>query len=252
MDVWPQILLFVFGAAIGSFLNVVICRLQTRESFIHGRSHCPHCRAKLHWHDLIPLVSFMCLGGKCRYCRKTISWRYLFIEIITGALFVLGGITVADNFQLLIYLVAVSFFIILFVYDQETYIVPDSVSLPAIVIIFLLNLAGGGGAAALLLGALAGGGWFLAQFLLSRGRWVGGGDIRLGLLIGALVGFPMIGLSLMMAYVGGSLIAIGLVLAKRAKFGSRLPFATMLLPAAIITWLYGYQIWQTYIYWLGY
>lgn len=242
---------FIFGAAMGSFLNVVICRLQTRESFIHGRSHCPHCRAKLHWHDLLPLVSFMCLGGHCRYCRKTISWRYLLIEIITGALFVLGAASGLGWLQLLIYLVAVSFFIVLFVYDSETYIVPDSVSLPAIGIIFLLNLLGGASWTALLLGALVGGGWFLAQFIVSSGRWVGGGDIRLGLLIGVLVGFPMIGLSLMIAYVGGSIIAIGLLLAGRAKFGSRLPFATIVLPASLITWLYGGQIWQTYVNWLG-
>lgn len=242
---------FLFGASIGSFLNVVICRLQKRESFIHGRSHCPHCRAKLHWHDLLPIVSFMCLGGKCRYCRKTISWRYLFIEITTGALFVLGSLSVADNWQLLIYLVAVSFFTVLFVYDSETYIVPDSVSLPAIAIIFLLNLFSGANLVSLVLGAIIGGGWFLAQFVLSRGRWVGGGDIRLGLLIGVLVGWPMIGLSLMIAYVGGSIIAVALVLLRRAKFGSRLPFATFLLPAALATWLWGRQIWAVYTNWLG-
>ena len=242
---------FLFGAAIGSFLNVVICRLQTRESFVHGRSHCPRCRAKLHWHDLLPIVSFMCLGGKCRYCRRTISWRYLFIEIITGALFVLGAVSGLGSAQFLLYLVAVSFFIILFVYDSETYIVPDSVSLPAVVVIFLLNLAGGANWVSLLAGMLLGGGWFLAQFILSRGRWVGGGDIRLGLLIGALVGFPLVGLSLMIAYVGGSLIAVGLMLGRRAKFGSRLPFATFLLPAALITWLWGNQIWAVYTNWLG-
>lgn len=251
MDVWPQILLFVFGAASGSFLNVIICRLQTRESFIHGRSHCPHCRAKLHWHDLLPIVSFMCLGGHCRFCRKKISWRYLLIEAGTGLLFVGGGAIIADKFQLLIYLVAVSFFIILFVYDSETYIVPDSVSLPAIVIIFLLNLAGGKDWVSLLAGAALGGGWFLAQFLLSRGRWVGGGDIRLGLLLGVLLGWPKVVLGLMIAYVGGSIIAVGLVLSRRAKFGSRLPFAAFLLPAGLITWLYGNQIWAVYINWLG-
>lgn len=251
MDILYIIFWLIYGASIGSFLNVVICRLQTRESFVHGRSHCPHCRAKLHWHDLIPLVSFICLGGKCRYCRKTISWRYLLIEIITGGLFVLGAVSVVVPLQLLIYLIAVSFFIVLFVYDSETFIVPDSVSLPAVAIIFLLNLAGGANWASLFAGMLAGGGWFLAQFVLSRGRWVGGGDIRLGLLIGALVGWPLVGLSLMIAYVGGSVIAVGLMLARRAKFGSRLPFATFLLPSALITWLWGRAIWTAYTNWLG-
>lgn len=251
MHIISVIFWLLFGAAIGSFLNVVICRLQKRESFIHGRSHCPHCRAKLHWHDLIPIVSFMCLGGHCRYCRKTISWRYLFIEIATGALFVLGGAVVADKIQLLVYLVAASFFIILFVYDSEAYIVPDNVSLPAMAVIFLLNLAGGRDWRALVLGMLAGATWFLAQFVLSRGRWVGGGDIRLGALLGALLGWPMVGLSLLIAYVGGSIVALGLVAAKQVKFGGRLPFATMLLPAGLITWLWGGQIWLVYTNWLG-
>lgn len=242
---------FIFGTAIGSFLNVIICRLQKQESFVHGRSHCPHCRAKLHWHDLLPIVSFMCLGGKCRYCRKTIAWRYLLIEIITGLLFVLGAAVVADNAQLLVYLVAASFFIILFIYDSETYIVPDNVSLPAVVAIFLLNLAAGKDWLALVLGILAGAGWFLAQFVLSRGRWVGGGDIRLGALIGALLGWPLVGLSLLIAYVAGSIVALVLVAAKQAKFGGRLPFATFLLPAALATWLYGRQIWAVYTSWLG-
>lgn len=242
---------FIFGAAVGSFLNVVICRAQSGESFIRGRSHCPHCRAPLRWHDLLPLASFLCLLGRCRHCRQKISWRYFLIEAATGLLFVAGGAVIADKFQLLIYLVAVSFFIILFVYDSETYIVPDSVSLPAAGVIFLLNLAAGVNWLALSVGVLLGGGWFGAQFLLSRGRWVGGGDIRLGLVLGALLGWPKVGLGLMIAYVGGSIIAIGLLLSGRAKFGSRLPFATMLLPAALITWLYGGQIWQTYVNWLG-
>lgn len=251
MDTISLIFWFIFGAAMGSFLNVVICRLQTRESFVRGRSHCPHCRAKLHWHDLVPLASFMLLGGKCRYCRKKISWRYLLIEIITGLLFVLGAVSGLTNPELLVYLAAVSFFIILFVYDSETFIVPDKVSLPAVMVIFLLNICAGAPPLALLGGALFGGGWFLAQFLLSRGRWVGGGDIRLGLLMGVFLGWPKVALGMMIAYVGGSVIAAGLMLARRAKFGSRLPFAVFLLPASLAAWLYGETIWAAYINWLG-
>ncbi|MDP1709395.1 MAG: prepilin peptidase [Candidatus Komeilibacteria bacterium] len=248
-----QVFIFILGAAVGSFLNVVAGRLQSGKSFVRGRSHCPFCGATLRWYDLWPILSWLVLKGKCRYCRGKIAWRYLLIEIACAGLFLLGAIIFPDYKQLFIYLVAVSFFVVLFIYDGLTYIVPDKISLPAIVIIFFLNIIlAGKNPFNLLLAAGVGGAWFLIQFLLSRGRWVGGGDIRLGVLIGVLLGFPLVGLALLIAYVGGSIIALLLILTGKKGLGSRLPFATILLPATLITWLWGTLIWDWYINLLGF
>ncbi|MBI1961427.1 MAG: prepilin peptidase [Parcubacteria group bacterium] len=239
-------ILFVLGAAWGSFLNVVACRLQAGQQFLEGRSVCARCRRKLHWHDLVPVVSFLALWGKCRFCKKRISAQYLLSELGTGALFVLGAGMVFSPLSSLLYLAVVSFFVVLFVYDLRTYVIPDKIVIPGIIVIGALNALAAGPAVPLLLGALLGGLWFLAQFLVSRGRWVGGGDIRLGVLMGALLGYPMVFLGLGIAYVGGSIIALVLIAARLTTFKSRLPFATLLLPAAFAAWLWGEAIWAWY------
>lgn len=253
MDSMFLIFSFILGAVMGSFLNVVVGRLQIGKSFIGGRSHCPLCQVALHWYDLFPIFSWLLLKGKCRYCHKKIAWRYLLVEIVCAVLFLLGALIFLDIKQILVYWVAVSFFTILFIYDGLTYIVPDKISLPAIGIIFLLNIfLNANDPLNLLLAGIIGGAWFLIQFLVSRGRWVGGGDIRLGILIGVLLGFPLVGLALMVAYIGGSFIALFLIIAGNKNFGSRLPFATILLPAALIIYIWGDLIWNWYLNLLGF
>jgi len=243
---------FLFGTAVGSFLNVIIHRLQCQESFVRGRSHCPRCRHVLAWYDLVPVVSFFLLGRRCRHCQARISWQYPAVELATGILFAFGLYFVHGFWPLLIYFAAVTFFTALWVYDATTYLVPDQISLPAIVVIAALNLFSGASAAMLAVGAVLGGVWFLLQFVISRGRWVGGGDVRLGVLVGALLGYPGIIIGLAFAYLGGSLIAAVLLLLGRKRFGSRLPFATILLPAALAAWLWGADIWQWYLTALGF
>jgi len=252
MEYWFLVIVFLFGTAVGSFLNVVIHRLERRESFVRGRSHCPRCRHTLAWYDLLPVVSFFALGRRCRHCQAKISWQYPLVEMATGLLFALGLYSVNGFWPLLTYFAAVAFFMALWVFDATSYLVPDRVSLPAIAVIFILNAVAGIKISSLLIGALVGGLWFLLQFAISRGRWVGGGDVRLGVLIGVLLGYPLVFIGLALAYLGGSLIAAILLISGRKRFGSRLPFATMLLPAALAAWLWGAQIWQWYFTALGF
>ncbi|MDP6571435.1 MAG: prepilin peptidase [Patescibacteria group bacterium] len=240
------LILFIFGSFWGSFLNVVACRLQKKRAFIGGRSMCPKCGKNIHWHDLFPLISWISLGGKCRFCKKPISVQYLLVEVATGLLFALGLAVVTDIASGILYLAVISFFVILFVYDSRTYIIPDKIVLPAIVIIFAVNALATGSISRLILGGLLGGLWFLIQFVISRGRWVGGGDIRLGIMMGVLLGHPLIWLGLGLAYVGGSIIALLLILTKQKSLKSRLPFATLLLPATFIVWIWGIRIWEWY------
>ena len=134
-----SVIVFLFGLVVGSFLNCVIYRLETGGSFLKGRSYCPHCKHKLFWQDLIPLLSFFVLRGRCRYCGKKISLQYPFIEMATGLLFVLifnFQVSTFNQFpisnpQFLIsicFLFLVScFLLIIFVYDLKHFIIPDSI-----------------------------------------------------------------------------------------------------------------------------
>lgn len=168
-------IIFIFGLAVGSFLNAVIFRLEEEESVIWSdaregvkgaknnsftavipkihftRSHCPHCRRTLKWHDLIPVFSFLFLRGKCRYCGKKISWQYPVVEIATGLIFllifwkiwtpklVLEGIGLYPEQVLasIYWLYIASVLIIIFVYDLRHYLIPDKILFPAIAITFL-------------------------------------------------------------------------------------------------------------------
>lgn len=266
MSAFYLIGLFVLGACLGSFVNVLLYRLPRKQGPWRGRSACPHCGRPLWARDLIPLVSFMVLHGRCRACAGKISWRYPTVEAASGALFVLGGLVLSDGAaswaiigRLLVYLTAVVFGLILFLYDLDHYLVPDKIVLPGAAVILILNFIFGAPASSVasrippaLLGAAAGGFWFLWQFLVSRGRWVGGGDIRLGLFAGALLGWPLVWLGLMLSYLGGSLAALLLIAVGKKIMKSRLPFATILLPSVLIVFLWGEEIWRWYLGILGF
>ena len=252
MLIFLGVLLFLLGASFGSFLNVLVYRLPKGEDFLISRSFCPNCRNKLVWYDLIPVLSFLILKCRCRFCQKKISWQYPAVELISGLFFVSAIFWVNTAPEYILYLAVVSFFISLFVFDIKEYIIPDKISLPAIVVIAFLNIFFFGNALGIVLGGLIGGIWFLAQFLISKGRWVGGGDIRLGILGGVLLGHPLIWLSLMVAYIGGSIIALFMILVGKKKIGDKLPFATLLLPAFFVTWLWGDIIWAYYLNFIGF
>ena len=120
-----QYYLFIFGLVVGSFLNCIIYRLEQGKSFLKGRSFCPNCQRQLSWQDLIPVFSFLILGGKCRYCQQKISFQYPLVELATGSLFVLlleirsPIIDIREIGSLVI----VCFFIVIFVYDLKHYII---------------------------------------------------------------------------------------------------------------------------------
>ena len=130
----------------GSFLNAAIYRMEKGENALKGRSYCPYCRHQLSWRDLIPLLSFALLGGRCRYCHKNISLQYPIVEIATALLFLLifsaqGGPAPGWQFLNFFYLFAIaSLLIVLFVYDLRHYILPDKILLPAIGLAFFWNL----------------------------------------------------------------------------------------------------------------
>src|SRR3989344_3307701 len=141
-------LVFLICLCIGSFLNVVILRLEKDEGFVKGRSYCPRCRHQLMWLDLIPVVSYLFLQGSCRYCHKKISWQYPLVEIITGLIFllifnftpILNQFLIFNFINLLFLFYVTSSLIVIFVYDLKFYLIPDKVLFPAIGVTFLYRI----------------------------------------------------------------------------------------------------------------
>ena len=212
---------FLTGLVVGSFLNCVIYRLNTKESFLFSRSHCPKCHHILKWYDLIPILSFIIVKGKCRYCKKKISWQYPLVEIFTGLIF-LSLVTCHLSLVTLIYYIVVSsLLIVIFVYDLKHYIIPDKVIYPAIAIAFLYTL----GDPALLMkpglvAAFLASAFFLIIVILSRGKWMGVGDIKLAFLMGLVLGFPNILVALFFAFLLGAIIGIGLIISGKKTLKS--------------------------------
>ena len=142
MEILIYFSVFLFGLAVGSFLNCIIYRLETNQSFVRGRSFCPYCHHILSWQDLIPLLSFLILKGKCRYCQRPISFQYPLIEMATGIIFVSipGQLLFFDSLNTLFYWIISCSLVIIFVYDLKYYIIPDKVVYPVIAIALIYNL----------------------------------------------------------------------------------------------------------------
>lgn len=257
---------FLLGLIIGSFINCVVYRIHERESFARGRSHCPQCRAQIAWYDNLPIVSYLLLRGRCRSCRRPISFHYPLVEFVTGFIFVLIALQTYPlaSMGMLYFFTIFAFFclfsavlVFIFIYDLKYYLILDAVTLPAISLALVFNvvlyflvpstlgfwhyLSG------YLLGGLVGGGFFLLQFLISKGKWIGGGDIRLGLFLGLLLGWPYVLVSLFLAYIFGALVGIILIFSKKKNMHSAVPFGTFLAISTFIALLWGPWILERYL-----
>ncbi len=244
---------FIFGLIIGSFLNAVIFRLHNHESFLFERSHCMHCKHELSGLDLVPLFSFLALKGRCRYCHKKISWQYPLIELLTAIVFVL----LALNYQNSIFdihfvysLVISSFLIVVAVYDFKHMEILDKVIYPALGIATIYNLAYGHLVQGLI-GAAIVTGFFAAQYFVSKGRWIGFGDVKFGLLLGSLFGVKMSIIMLVIAYFLGAVVGVSLLASGKKKLSSELPFGVFLSISAIIMIVWGTRITEWYFNLIG-
>jgi len=239
----PIILAFVFlfGLIIGSFLNCLVWRLRTGESLL-GRSYCLKCKKQIAWYDNLPVLSFVLLKGKCRQCGGKISWQYPIVELTTGVLFVLAYYLNYElritNYELIIQLLRdwflISAMMVIFIYDLRWYLILDIVTLPACLVVLILNLALGFSLWNLLVSGIIGSGFFLLQFLISGGKWIGGGDIRLGLLMGLALGWPGVIAAIIISYFLGSLVGLGLIAAGKKRWGSEIPLGVFLAAGTII------------------
>ncbi len=234
------LLLFVLGAVLGSFLNVVIHRLPRKESLVRPSSHCPHCGAPIQPRDNIPLLSFLILKGRCRHCGQSISWRYPVVELAAAVLLPVLWLRYPMPLQfvpaalLALMLLAVSFI------DLEHQLVPNAISYPGITLGLLLAIPQGRFADALFTAAGAGV-LFLLIALVSRGG-MGGGDIKLAAMLGAFLGWPLTGVAVFAAFVVGASVGVFLLITRRRSRKDPIPFGPALAVGGLVTLLAGREI----------
>ena len=251
-------MLYIFitlaGLIFGSFASVIIHRLHTQEKGIFvGRSKCPYCAKHLGPLDLIPVLSYVINKAKCRFCKEPIAFRYPLLELSMGGLFLLTSYLVGtqDPLNLIFYLVITFVFVLLTFYDFLFKEVPDEISLPALLIsILYMLIAGHLSWFSLLLGVMVPVFFFGALYFGSKGRWIGGGDLRIGALMGSLVGWPYILLSLFLGYLTGAIYSlIGLAIGKFTR-RSQIPFVPFLLLGTYLSMFWGEQMIDWYVSWV--
>lgn len=248
------VIVAIFGLLLGSFANVLIARFEKLGTVVNSRSACPHCDHQLTWYDLVPVLSFVLLGAKCRYCRKSISWQYPIIELLTAALAVVLYWQLGLSYSSVLLFVIFELLLIIAVIDLYHFVIPDAYMFPAIALSLLyaltqsqpLTLASIGGGLAL------GGGLLALLSFGSKERWMGSGDIGLGVAMGLLSGFAGTAIGLMLAFFSGSLVG-GILLGLRMKtLKSALPFGPFLVVATVVSGLWGQQIMGWYLNRIGY
>ncbi len=241
-------LLFVFGLCVGSFLLVLADRIPRGEPIFLGRSQCDSCRKTLSYRDLVPFFSFIALNGKCRYCKKPLSLYYPMVELLTGILFVITYLMVAKESikygEFAFFLFIVSVLIVIFFTDLKYGLIPFVVIFPAIILSFLYVILNTQYAIPnRLLSALGAAGFFLAIFLITRGRGMGFGDVVLAFFMGVLLGFPGIVVALYVAFLTGTIVSLILILGGKKKFfGSTIPFGPFLILGTFISLFWGEMI----------
>lgn len=216
---------FVFGLVFGSFLNVVIYRLKNGRNAIFGRSFCPGCNTQLRWHDLVPLLSFIYLRGRCRYCREKISWQYPIVEIFSGFIWVSVFYQNFNNiFQLLdvfYQIFILSIVLVVAIYDFKWQIIPDKIVYPAIAVALIyngFNLVRIGDFKIFIIQFLTASFAFLFFFLIyffSKGYAMGLGDAKLAFLIGLFLSPILAGIAFVLAFVLGAIFGIILLMVSK-------------------------------------
>jgi leader peptidase (prepilin peptidase)/N-methyltransferase len=260
MEITIQIFMFVLGAVIGSFLNVCIVRMPHEQSIVRPGSHCPKCKSPVKWYDNIPMLSYFFLGGKCRSCKTKISFRYVFVELLTAITFVLLYLYYGLNDILVPYLFMVCCFIVATFVDFAHRIIPDEISIggmiAGLIFSFIFPTLHGFNPNDLpwimphlkslgmsLVGLLAGGGIIylmgvMGDFILKK-ETMGGGDVKLMAMVGAFLGWKLALLTFFLAPFFGAIFG---VIEKIRTKDSAIAYGPFLVLAALISLFYGNDI----------
>lgn len=241
LNIEIKIIAIIFGLIIGSFLNSLIYRLPRKKTLL-DRSRCTNCNKKIKWYDNLPIISFFILKGHCRNCKKKISWQYPIIEALTGILFLLVFL-IYQNFLSVIYLLfLISLFILIAVIDLKYYIILDKTIiigvLAAFVYIFLFPQGCFKEISCSLLSSIKSitifAGIFFLVFIISKGKWIGFGDVKLMALVGLIFGLKNSIDIFYLTFLIGLIVAIILLALKKAKLKTEIPLGTILSSAVIM------------------
>lgn len=255
--------IFLFGACIGSFLNVCIYRIPREESVVMPRSHCPHCNHLIAWYDNIPFLSYLALRARCRHCGARISMRYFLVEGLVATLFLLVWLTYGLDARTPIYWLIVSGLVLGTFVDFEHMIIPDRVTLGGVVAGLVLSplvpslhraATAWGGLKAALIGMVLGAGILflvgvLGKLVFCRDA-MGMGDVKLLGGLGALLGWRAVLFIIMTSSLLGSLVGVTMIVARRRQWQSRIPYGPYLALSAIIWILWGFHWWDLYAEWV--
>ena len=246
----------VFGLVIGSFLNVCIFRIPRNISIVFPSSRCPTCNHPIRAWDNIPVISYMILGGRCRHCGAKISLQYPFVEALNAFFYVAVFWRYGFGWDSGVYAVFCSSLLVITFVDLEFQIIPDRITLPGIVI----GIVAGSllmpdpfmrttllGYKASVIGLLSGGGFFYLVAVLSRGG-MGGGDIKMMAMVGALMGWKTVLLTTFLGSLSGSMVGIFLMIFRGRGRKAKIPFGPFLALGAVITLFFGEEILAWYLH----
>jgi prepilin signal peptidase PulO-like enzyme (type II secretory pathway) len=246
-----------FGIIFGSFINAWVWRIENNMSVAMGRSMCPHCKHKLAWYDLVPVLSYITLKGKCRYCKAKISKQYPIIEVTTGLLFMstyllLSPASIQSWVQLGIILLISILLVAAYIYDAKHMELPEIFMLPAIalgVVYFGLNIIWQGYTAmipqsiAIAVFVLA----YVALWYFSKGQWLGAGDIRLAAIMALVLTPKQLLVGVFAAYLIGSIYGVFIIIKSKKKRGVKVPFGPFLIIGFYFGLFFGAQIANWYL-----
>jgi leader peptidase (prepilin peptidase)/N-methyltransferase len=256
------IILAIYGLIFGSFINALVWRLKKKKNYVRARSQCPDCGHSLAAKDLVPVFSWLLLGGRCRYCQKTISVQYPLVELAAALVFTLSYTfwpanfdSVAQKVLFISWLGASVGLLALLVYDLKWMLLPNKLIYPTLALAaagnliyliladdrtsFALNWAGSVAVAS---------GLFWVLFVVSKGKWIGYGDVRLGLITGTLLHSPANSfLMIFLASILGTLFVLPSLLRGGRKLSARLPYGPFLIVSAWLCLLFGKSLLDWYL-----
>lgn len=237
LELTPYIIIFIFGITIGSFLNVCIYRIPLGESIVMAPSHCMTCGRKLKWYDMVPVFSWLVLGGKCRNCKSKISVQYPIIEGVNGILYVMICAVNGLEWSSVIYCFMASALLVLSIIDWRTYEIPFGINVFLFVLGVAMTILDRGNLAEHLIGMICVSGLLGILYLLTSGRAIGGGDIKLMFACGLILGWKLILLAFFLGCIIGSVVHIIRMSVKKA--GRMLAMGPYLSAGILLAALWG-------------
>ena len=232
------------GMAFGSFLNLAIDRLPKGESLIWTQSHCDNCQRAIASYDLVPVLNYLWLGGRCRYCKARVPWRLPLVEVVTAALFGWTAYRFGISVETFVALLSICVFVVIFFIDLERRLILNKVllvSLPLLMVLFPFGTLGSQHEVAnaylrMVSGASLGLGVMLVIYIVSRGA-MGEGDVKMGALMGVAVSFPQIFTAFFIAFVTSGVVALALMALRGMGRKDYMPFGPFLAASVIATLL---------------